>query len=44
MLGQTNVAHRAVVKTKIYLLARHIKLGLIKVFVKAMNKKGEELG
>jgi hypothetical protein len=42
ILSRTNVTYRAVVnKTKIYLPARHIKLGLIKVFVKTINKGGE---
>ena len=38
--GEKNVVHRALVdKTKIYLPPLHIKLGLIKIFVKAMNRR-----
>jgi hypothetical protein len=41
-LGEKNVAHRALLdKTKIYLPPLHIKLGLIKMFVKAMNREGK---
>jgi hypothetical protein len=41
-LGQKNVAHGALVeKTKIYLPTLHLKLGLIKMFLKATNKEGE---
>lgn len=37
-----NVVHQALVdKAKIYLPLLHIKLGLIKHFVKTMNKDGE---
>jgi len=42
ILDQKNVAHRTLLdKTKIYLPPLHIKLGLIKIFVKTMNKVGE---
>jgi len=42
ILGQKNVAHRALVdKMKIFLPPLHLKLGLIKIFVKVMNKEGE---
>jgi len=42
ILGQKNIAHRALVdKLKIYLPPLHLKLGLIKIFVKVMNKEGE---
>jgi hypothetical protein len=37
--GQKNVAHPALVdRSKIYLLPLHIKLGLIKIFVKTKDK------
>ena len=40
--GQKNVAHEPLVDpTKIFLPPLHIKLGLMKNFVKAMNKEGE---
>jgi len=40
--GQKNVAHLTLVdKSKIYLPPLHIKLGVIKIFVKAMNKESE---
>ena len=43
ILGQKNVAHRSLVdKMKIYLPPLHIKPGLIKIYVKAMNKEGKE--
>ena len=43
--GYRSVAHRALVdKTKIYLTPLHVNLGLTNVFVKAMNKEGEEFG
>jgi len=43
ILCQKNVAHRALVhKTKIYLAPFHIKLGLLKICVKAMTKEGKE--
>jgi hypothetical protein len=42
VLGQKNVEHRALVdKMKIYLPPVHLKLGLIKIFVKVINKEGE---
>jgi len=42
ILGHKNVTYRALVdKTNKYLPQIHIKLGLIKTFVKAMNKEGE---
>jgi hypothetical protein len=42
LLGKKNVTHRVIVnKTKTYLPPFHIKLGLIKMSVKAMNKQGE---
>jgi hypothetical protein len=42
ILNEKNVAHRASVdKTKIYLPPLRTKLGLIKIFVNAMNKEGE---
>lgn len=42
LLGKKNVIYRVLVnKTKIYLLPFHIKLVLIKMSVKAMNKQGE---
>jgi hypothetical protein len=41
--GQKNVAHPALVdKLKIYLPPLHIKLGLIKIFVKAMDEESKE--
>jgi hypothetical protein len=41
ILGQKNVKHRALVNTKIYLPPLHIKLGLIKMFARAMHEEGE---
>jgi hypothetical protein len=41
--GRRNVVHPALgEKSKIYLLSLHIKLGLIKIFVKAVDKESEE--
>jgi len=41
VLGQKNVAHQPLVEpSKIFLPPLHIKLGLMKNFVKAMNKEG----
>jgi hypothetical protein len=41
--GQRNVAHPALGdKSTIYLLSLHIKPGLIKIFVKAVDKESEE--
>jgi hypothetical protein len=42
IIGENNVAHRALVdKTKIYFPPLYIQFGLIKIFVKAMNKEDE---
>jgi hypothetical protein len=42
--GQRNVVHPALVaKSKNYLPPLHIKLHLIKIFVKVMNKESEGL-
>jgi hypothetical protein len=42
VLGEKNVAHRTLVdETKLYLPPLNIKLGLIKIFVKTINKEGE---
>lgn len=42
ILGQKNVARRAVVeKTKMYLPPLYIKVGLIKIFLKAVTKEDE---
>ena len=41
-MGQKNVAHPALgVKSKIYLPPLHIKLGMIKISVKAMDEESE---
>jgi hypothetical protein len=41
--GQRNVVHLALGdRSKIYLLSLYIKLGLIKIFVKAVDKESEE--
>ena len=43
ILGQKNVTHRHLVdKTKTYLPPLHMNLGLIKIYVKTMNKEGKE--
>ena len=40
--GQKNVAHPALVdRSKIYLPPLHVKIGLIKMFVKTMDKESE---
>jgi hypothetical protein len=45
VLGQKNVAHRALVnKKKIYLPPLHLKLELTNIHVKATNKEGEGFG
>jgi hypothetical protein len=42
ILGEKNVAHRALFdKKKIYISTHHIKLALIKIIVKAINKEDE---
>jgi hypothetical protein len=41
ILGQKNVAQRALVNTKIYLRPRHIKLRVIKMFAIAIHEEGE---
>jgi hypothetical protein len=42
--GQRNVVHPALGdKSEIYLLSLHIKLGLIRVFVKAVDKEAKSL-
>jgi hypothetical protein len=44
ILGENTIAHWPLVdKTKIYLPPIHLKLGLIKISVKAMNKKSEQV-
>jgi len=42
LLGKKQITHRILVnKTKMYLPPFHMKIGLIKMSVKAMNKQGE---